>query len=189
MNIERFKMIIDFQEPLLCVQGDIFDTPADHIAFAVNYPNTEGQSENGYSGFAGEICQRFWPDLKNIKFKKGEIRSHRAQGKTFHAMAVHSNEPEGWKDSPYLIEDCLNRLPVDSTEVIAIVLIGGGKAGKKWKASVNNIVGMSRSYKTAVLYIKEIDYYRAALSLGVIRQSIPLQLLPKTKKYRAQLAS
>jgi len=189
MNIEKFKIITGFQEPLLCIQGDIFDTPADHIAFAVNYPNKDGQSENGFTGFAGEVCRRFWPGLNNIVFTKGEVRSHRSQGKTFHALAVHTNEVNGWQDAPQLIESCLNRIPVGSEEVITIVLIGGGKAGKKWKASVNNIVGMSRSYKTVVLYIKEEDYFQTALRLGVIRQSIPLQLLPKTKKYRAQLAS
>lgn len=184
MNIEQFKKIIEFQEPLICIQGDIFETPADHIAFAVNYPGAEGRYDND-TGFAGEVCQRYWPNLKDIEFKKGETRSHRCDGKTFHAMAVHANEANGWKDAPSLIELCLNKLPVSSTEVIAIVLIGGGLAGKKWKAGVENLVGMSRSYKTIVLYIKERDYYEAMLKTGLACISIPLNLYPKTKKVRA----
>jgi len=188
MNIHQFKKAIAFQEPLLCIQGDIFDTPADHIAFAVNYPNCMGSYDNS-GGFAGEVCSLAWPELKNIKFSKGEVRHHRFMGKTYHAMAVHTNEVNGWQDTPELLELCLNRLPVDSTEIIAIVLIGGGVSGKKWKASVNNIVGMSKSYKTVALYVKEQKHYQALLALGVVCQTIPLSLLPKTKKYRAELAA
>jgi len=109
MNIEKFKRAICFQEPLLCIQGDIFETPADHIAFAVNYPNSEGHYDNNDTGVAAEVCQRYWPELKNIKFEKGETRSHRSMGKTFHALAVHTNELNGWKDAPQLIETCLNK--------------------------------------------------------------------------------
>lgn len=181
-------MIIDFQEPMICLQGDIFDTPADHIAFAVNYPNSSGDFGNT-GGFAGEVCRRFWPELEFIKFKRGEIRAHTSHGKTFHAMAVHTNEIDGWKDTPELIESCLNRLPVSSEEVIALVLIGGGKAGKRWKANVKNIVGMSRSYKTTVLYIRDSERYQAILAARLAYQGIPLHLVPKTQKYRAQLAS
>ncbi|MCX6795374.1 MAG: hypothetical protein NT165_01415 [Candidatus Falkowbacteria bacterium] len=188
MNIETFKRFIDFQEPLLCIQGDIFETPADHIVFAVNYPNLLGQYNNN-QGFAGEVCRKFWPGLDNIQFEKGEIRSHLSKGKCFHAIAVHTNEPDGWNESPELIESCLNRLPVSSVEVVAMVLIGGGKSGKKWKSGVNNIVGMSRSCKTIVLYIKQIEQYQALLSIGLGYRSIPLNLFPKTKKYRAQLSA
>jgi len=147
MDIYQFKKAICFQEPLLCIQGDIFDTPADHIAFAVHYPNKNGHYNNS-GGFAGDVCQQAWPELKSIQFAKGETRSHRYGGKTFHAMAVHSNEPNGWKDAPELIELCLNKLPVNSIEVIATVLMGGGKSGAKWNASIQNVIGMSRSYKT-----------------------------------------
>ncbi|MFA5023776.1 MAG: hypothetical protein WC523_02345 [Patescibacteria group bacterium] len=188
MNLYQFKKTIAFQEPLLCVQGDIFETPADHIAFAVNYPNGNGEFNNS-GGFAGEVCRQAWPELKNIKFTKGETRSHRYCGKIYHAIAVHSNEPDGWKDTPELIELCLNKLPVDSTEVIAIVLIGGGKAGKKWKANINNLIGMSRTYKTIALYVKEPELRKALMELGIICQSIPLNFFPKTKKYRAELAA
>jgi len=187
MNIAKFKLLIGFQEPLLCIQGDIFETPADHIVFAVNYPNSEGQYDNS-SGFAAEVCRNYWPELSNIKFEKGESRSCLSKGKFFHAIAVHANEPNGWKDTPELIESCLNRLPVSSEEVIAIVLIGGGVAGKKWKSSVNNITGMSRSYKTIVLYVKKPDYYQAIMQTGLAYRSIPLSLLPKSRKYRAELA-
>ena len=185
MNITRFKQIIDFQEPLLCILGDVFKTPVDHIAFAVNYPNSAGEYNNSDTGFAADVCKRYWPELKKIEFKKGEIRSHRFMGKTYHAMAVHTNESYGWQDSPHLIELCLNKLPVSSEEVIAVILIGGGVSGNKWKASVNNIVGMSKSYKTIVLYIKEIEYYKIILDTGLAYATIPLNFLPKTKKYRA----
>ncbi len=188
MNIYQFKKAIAFQEPLLCIQGDIFQTPADHIAFAVNYPNCAGEYNNS-GGFAGQVCAEAWPELKNIKFAKGEIRHHLFMGKTYHAMAVHTNEVNGWKETPELLEFCLNRLPVDSTEVIAIVLIGGGKAGAKWKASVNNIIGMARSYKTIALYVKEEKPYQALLALGIVCQTIPLNFFPKTKKYRAELVA
>ena len=187
MNIAKFKLLIGFQEPLLCIQGDIFETPADHIVFAVNYPNSEGQYDNS-NGFAAEVCHNYWPELSDIKFQKGEIRSCLSKGKFFHAIAVHTNEPNGWRDSPKLIEDCVNRLPVSSEEVIASVLIGGGVAGKKWKSSINNIVGLSRSYKTIVLYVKEQDYYQAIMQTGLAYQSIPINLLPKSRKYRAELA-
>jgi len=188
MNLYQFKKAVAFQEPMLCIQGDIFDTPADHIAFAVNYPNTQGDFNNS-GGFAGEICSKFWPELKNIKFAKGEIRSHRFMGKIYHAMAVHTNEIDGWQETPELLEMCLNKLPVDSTEVITVVLIGGGVAGKKWKASIKNVIGMSRSYKTVVLYVKEPEYHKALAALGIICESIPLNFFPKTKKYRAELAA
>jgi hypothetical protein len=48
---------------------------------------------------------------------------------------------------------------------------------------------MSRSYKTIALYVKEIKPYQALLQLGIVCQTIPLNFLPKTKKYRAELAA
>ncbi|MFA4942729.1 MAG: hypothetical protein WC564_03785 [Patescibacteria group bacterium] len=104
-------------------------------------------------------------------------------------MAVHTNEIGGWKNAPELIRVCLNKLPTSSVEVIAVVLIGGGISGKKWKAGLDNIIGMSQSYKTVVLYIKEKNYYEAALRTGIAFQGIPLELFPKTIKYRAALVA
>ncbi|MFA4942730.1 MAG: hypothetical protein WC564_03790 [Patescibacteria group bacterium] len=72
MNIEKFKKAINFQDPMLCVQGDIFETPADHIAFAVNYPNSEGEYNNSDTGFAAKVCEDHWPELANIKFEKAK---------------------------------------------------------------------------------------------------------------------
>ncbi|HNX10792.1 MAG TPA: hypothetical protein PKI61_01495 [bacterium] len=189
MNIRKFKDYIGYQEPMMCIQGDILETELDDIVFAVNYPNLSGEYDNT-GGFAGEICRRFWPELKDIKFTEGEVISHYAQGKRFHAIAVHSNEPNGWKNAPALIESCLNKIRVSSEEGLAIVLIGSGAAGKKWKASVDNIVGMSRSYKNVVLYIKNKDYYKALIRAAMTYESIPLHLAPKTLKYRTrELAS
>jgi hypothetical protein len=137
MTKDKFKRIIGYFDPLMCVQGNIFETPANHIAFAVHYPNGKGEFKN-CTGFAGDVCSYAWPELKDIKFEKGEVRSHEYCGKTYHAMAVHSNELGGWDKAPEFIELCLNKIPVNDKEVIATVLIGGGEAGKKWKANPKN---------------------------------------------------
>lgn len=166
---------------MLCVQGDIFITPADHIAFAVNYPKKDGTWANT-GGFAKLVEERGWEGLSKIKFTKGESVSKKIGGKTYHAMAVHSNEPGGWDEAPELIHFCLNNLPVDSVEMVAIVLIGGGKSGEDFKANVKNIEGMSRTYKSIVLYVKEVEHYGLLLARGLAAAAIPFA--PKTRKYR-----
>ncbi len=183
MNLTRFLTIIGYQQPLVCIQGDILDTPADHIAFAVHYPDSNGNYNNS-GGFAGVIAEKFWPEIATTKFEPGKPISKKIKGKTFHALPVHSNEPNGWDDAPGYITQCLNLLPVDSTEVIATVLIGGGKAGTQFKASVKNLEGLSRTYKTVVLYVKELQQYEALLKYGLVSATIPLEALPRAKKYR-----
>lgn len=188
MKLNKFLSALGLQKPLVAIQGDIFDTPADHIAFAVHYPNKKGESDNSKSGFASQVYEHGWTSLKTIKFKAGWPVTKKIKGKYFHALPVHSNEEGGWEGSPELIQDCLNRLPVSSTEVVAIVLIGGGAAGLKYKASVRNIEGMVKSYKTVVLYVYEDWMMKLLCDTGVVVEylpkNIPMLNLPKVMHYR-----
>lgn len=182
MTLLKFLKSLGTQEPLVAVQGNVLDTPADHIAFAIHYPNSIGERPPISGGFAFDVANKVWPELIHYVPKKGEVLSKRVFGKTYHAMAVHSNEINGWKESPQLIESCLNKLPVNSSEVIACVMIGGGNAGKKWKANVENISGMVNSYKTVVLYVYEPDMYNILLQCGII--SMPFPTKGSLKTYR-----
>lgn len=172
MNLTHFLAIAGLQKALTCVRGDILKTHADHIAFAVNYPNNLGQFDNT-TGFAGQVAKKFWPELVNIRFKPGVPVSHTVKGKTYHALPVHSNEDGGWDLAPGLIHGGLNALPVPSEEVITCVLIGAGDAGRKWNVNIKNIEGMSKSYKTIVLYVKELQQYDALMRLGIASATIP----------------
>lgn len=51
MILEKFLRSLGLQKPLLAVKGDIFATPADHIAFAVHWPNKQGYSNNNNGVF------------------------------------------------------------------------------------------------------------------------------------------
>ena len=82
---------LGLQKPLLAVQGDIFDTPADHIAFAVHWPNKEGYSNNDNGGFASLVAAHGWDDIGKISFEKGRPQSKYIRGKYFHALPVHTN--------------------------------------------------------------------------------------------------
>ena len=167
MKIHEFFRLVNLQEPLYCVHGDIFKTPAKHIAFAVNYPDKKGNYCNE-GGFAGEVLEKHWPELGSIRFTKGEPISRYSNGKYWHALPVHTNEADGWEETPGLIESCLNKLPVNSTEVVTCVLIGGGVAGKKWGANIKNIGGMLSSIKTIVLYVYEADMFQLLVGTGIV---------------------
>ncbi|MCX6757373.1 MAG: hypothetical protein NTZ44_00605 [Candidatus Nomurabacteria bacterium] len=180
MNLTQFLNAIKRQKPLICIQGDIFLTPADHIVFAVNYPSKDGKWNNT-GGFAGDVVARGWTNLPEIKFEKGQTISKKIFGKTYHAIAVHSNEEYGWDEAPDLIQLCLDKLPVNSTSVMAIVLIGGGKAGEKYVASIKNVEGISRTYKTVVLYVKEVEHYKYLLAAGYVSAVVDV---PRTFKLR-----
>ncbi len=186
MNKYEFLNNLGLREPMLCVHGDIFETPADHIAFAVHYPNKEGYSNNANGGFSHEVQKRFWPQLADIVFEKGVPRSYTAWGKMFHALPVHTNEEGGWDEAPQLIQACLRKLPVSSTEVIATVLMGGGSSGLKWKANPGNIEGMMLAPKTVVLYVNDDKLYEQLLALGIVANGlVPSQrLLYKTFQSR-----
>lgn len=188
MNLYQFFAATKRQKPLLAMQGNIFQTPAEHIAFAVHWPNDAGHYNNNDGGFSSQVANHGWPELASIRFNKGEVRSKFIKGKTFHAMAVHTPQKGGWDETPLLIEECLNSFPVSNSEVIACVLIGGGHAGQKYKASVNNMEGMIRTYKTTVLYVYDDAMYRLLIAMGVVAQSLPYALplsqVPKPMLYR-----
>lgn len=183
MNIFHFFSALKRQKPLVAVQGDIFNTPADHIAFAVHWPNDAGHFDNDDGGFSSLVANYGWPELATIRFEKGKPKSKKINGKTFHALPVHTPQDGGWDESPELIEECLNKLPVSSHKVIACVLIGGGNAGQKYKASVRNLEGMLRTHKTVVLYVYDQSMFDLLLMTGVVAQplpwGIPLDKIPK----------
>lgn len=133
------------------VQGNVFDTSLNHIAFAVN---TEGYND---SGFAGAVSSRFWPTLSNIGPRKlGEtlsFSSKETDGKTFHALVCHSLEGEGWKKTPEEVVRCLDQLDVPTNEHIAVVLMGSGMIGQMMGANVPAILnGMKKSKKKLEVY-------------------------------------
>lgn len=176
MNLYEFLNAIGRQKPLLAVQGDIFSTPADHIAFAVHWPNDKGYSNNDNGGFSSQVARYGWSDLGQIVFEKGKPETRKIKGKYFHALPVHTPQDGGWDETPMLIEECLNKLPVSSGEVIACVLIGGGNAGQKYNANVRNLEGMIRTYKTVALYVYEKEMYDLLLMTGVVASPIPLNI-------------
>lgn len=188
MYLHEFMQATGIQKPLLAYRGNIFETPADHIAFAVHWPNDEGYSNNDNGGFSSRVAEFGWPELGSITFRKGISVSKKINGKHFHALPVHTPQKDGWDETPYLIEDCLNKLPVSSTDVIAIVLIGGGKAGEKYKASIKNLEGMIRTYKTVVLYVYDDIMFNLLIGTGVVAQGTPLGTplseMPRVYKYR-----
>lgn len=169
MDKREFLEAVGLTEPMLAVQGDIFTTPADHIAFAVNFPSADGSYRNS-GGFAGEVARMYWPELVDYKFERGKPVSRFCTqlGKTLHALPVHSNEEGGWKDAPILITDCFNQLHVPSNEVIASVLIGGGKSGAEFGANPRNIEAMAMSYKTIVVYLLEETMMYHAIQSGLL---------------------
>lgn len=187
MKLDKFMATLGLQKPLLAVQGDIFSTPADHIAFGVHWPNKEGHYNNNDGGFSSLVASYGWQDLGEVVFEKGVPITKRIRGKYFHALPVHTPEEGGWHESPKLIELCLNKLEVPSTEVIAVVLIGGGNAGQKYKASVSNIEGMIRSYKTVVLYVFQDWMFDLLVTTGIVAEATPSNMsltnLPKVIKY------
>jgi hypothetical protein len=130
------------------VRGDIFRTSLKHIAFAVN---AEGFND---AGFAGAVSSRFWPELANTGGKAlGEVLSHQAGGKTFHAMVCHELQGKGWSRTPTLVEECLNSLGVSEEEPIAVVLMGSGMIGQMGGADVLSILGgLARSRKRVAVY-------------------------------------
>lgn len=181
MNLYQFLFATGNQKPLIAIQGNIFETPADHIAFAMHYK--KDSRVNHLIGFAGKVAKYGWPELKDIDFEKGVPVTQKIKGKHFHACPIHTNEEGGWDEAPELIEQCFNKLPVSGDEVVASVLMGGGLAGMKYKATVNNLQGMVRTYKTVVLYVYEKNIFDLLVGVGAIAATIPthgkLSNLPK----------
>lgn len=188
--LDNFLESLGLQKPLIAIQGDIFETIANHIAFAVHWDNKGQKTETNNDGFAAKVAKNGWSDLCKIKFKKGEPQSKLINGKWFHALPIHTNEEGGWEEAPGLIKTCLDKLTiVSSVEVIATVLMGGGASGEKYKASVRNLEGMLGTHKTIVLYVNPNDnLYDLLVGTGVVAQPLPngmnLLHLPKVIKYQ-----
>lgn len=128
-------------------RGDVFQSGAKHIAFAVN---TEGYND---AGFAGAISRK-WPELANTGEKKlGSVMSKTIDGVTYHALVCHSLGGDGWKRTPEAVEFCLDALNALEGETIAIVLMGAGMVGQMGGADVfGNLGGMARSSKRVAVY-------------------------------------
>lgn len=188
MDLQQFLISNGLQKPLVAFQGDIFNTNALHIAFGVHWRNSKGELNNAHSGFAALVAAYGWPELATFEFEKGKPETKFIKGKYFHALPVHANEKDGWDEAPELICQCLNLLNVSGTEVITCVLIGGGDSGLKYKATIKNMEGFIKSYKTVVLYIHDDNLYELLVGTGVVARAIPinsgLTQLPKVFKYR-----
>lgn len=187
MNLQEFLTANGLQKPLVAYRGDIFDTKAHHIAFGVHWRNSKGELNNAHSGFAALVAAYGWPELATFEFEKGKPETKFIKGKYFHALPIHSNEKNGWDEAPELICQCLNLINVPGTEVISCVLMGGGDSGLKYKATVRNIEGFIKTYKTVVLHIHDDNLYELLVGTGVVARAIPINCsltqLPKVFKY------
>lgn len=130
------------------VHGDVLASPYTHIAFAVN---AEGINDDGFAGF---VSSKDWPELAYIGPQKlGDILTRQAEGRVYHALVCHSLGEDGWKDTPAIIERCLNKLDVPDGETIAVVKIGGGLVGQMMGADVDaNLKAIAQSNKKVVVY-------------------------------------
>ncbi len=141
------------------VCGDIFETEAKHIAFALNM---EGSID---CGFAWELSKRYWPELEFCgKNELGTVLSKKIGDKTFHALICHSCE-NGWNENQIeIIKECFDKIPSEG-EAIATVAIGTGPASlsnialKSLGAKLPNVAdykqiicGMHESYQEVFYY-------------------------------------
>ncbi len=129
------------------INGNVFDTPYNHIAFAIN---TKGYND---AGFAGQVSERV-PKIANTGKKDlGEVVSIESKGKIFHGLVCHSLEDNGWGGAPKAIITCLEKIQVTDTEPIAVVLMGAGMIGQMSGADVKaNIRAIHQSKKNCVVY-------------------------------------
>ena len=132
------------------VRGDIFTASQKHIAFAVN---TQGYND---AGFAGQVSGGIWPELANTGGNQlGEVLAHKAGAKTYYALVCHSLDRGGWRDTPRIARECLDKITVPKNEVIAIVLMGSGPIGVAQGADVEAILAsMEQSKKKLVVYTR-----------------------------------
>lgn len=134
------------------INGDIFNTPHKHIAFAIN---TEGFND---SGFAGQVAMRA-PQITTPSIggnNLGDVVSAEVEGKTFHGLVCHSLKENGWKHAPSSIIECLNKINVSDDEPIAIILMGAGMIGQMSGADIKaNINAIYASKKNCIIYTPE----------------------------------
>ena len=129
------------------VRGDIFNTEAKHIAFAIN---TEGVND---AGFAGIVARKYWPELESCgKHELGTVLSKTVGDKTFHALVCHSLR-SGWgDDQTEVIRQCFDSIPADG-EQVASIAIGTGLIGVLSGADFKQILcGMHDSKQEIVLH-------------------------------------
>lgn len=132
------------------VRGDIFEAPQKYIAFAVN---AEGYND---AGFAAQVSARIWPKLADTGGNQlGEVLKHRSGNKTYYALVCHTLDLDGWKETPRIALECLDKIDVPNNEEIAVVLMGSGPVGKLQGANVDAIFkGMELSKKKLVVYTR-----------------------------------
>ncbi|MCL2280770.1 hypothetical protein FWC31_02685 [Candidatus Saccharibacteria bacterium] len=128
---------------------DVFGYEGIDIAFAVN---TEGFND---SGFAGQVAERFWPELANTEpCELGTVMSKTADdGRTYHALVCHSLK-NGWGgNQAEIIEKCFNNIPDSTERTVASIAIGRGLVGQLTGADTEQIeAGMEASKTSIILY-------------------------------------
>ncbi len=132
------------------INGDIFQSPNSHIAFAVN---TNGYNDDGFAGF---VSRNHWRELACTGEKKlGEVLTKKTDTVTFHALVCHSLTENVWNKAAETITKCLDSIDVPDTETIAIVLIGSGMIGQMTGANQLQILtGMANSKKKVAIYYR-----------------------------------
>lgn len=130
------------------IRGNIFAASQKRIAFAVN---KEGINDDG---FAGQISDEIWPQLADTGGNNlGEVLTHVKDDVTYYAIVCHSLDPGGWKDTPTILAECLDKINIPPSEEIAIVLMGSGLIGLAGGADVTAILkAMEESKNKLVVY-------------------------------------
>ena len=130
------------------VRGDVLAGGHRHIAFGVN---TEGYNSQG---FAGIIAGHYWPALRNTGPKRlGEVMGHSVGPYLFHALVCHSLSPNGFRQTPTIITQCLDAISLPDGEEIACVLVGSGPVGLALGADIPAILeGIRRSRQQVAVY-------------------------------------
>lgn len=135
-------MIIDMKK------GDIFESEATYIAFAIN---SEGFND---SGFAGVVAAKFWPELADETgpSRMGSVFKQIVNGKVFYAVVCHALS-KGWDQTPEVLLQALDSIDLDEGAVLNCVLMGGGVVGRMQGADTYAIMGaMARSKHSIVVY-------------------------------------
>ena len=135
---------------------DVFNTPHNHIAFAIN---TEGFNEDG---FVGKIFVKGYTDLflNTGKKEMGDVISIKIREKTFHGLVCYSLK-HGWDNSPQVITSCLEKIETD--EPIAVVLMGATMFRQVYEGFdiVANTKAIHNANKNVILYNR--DYSEKAV--------------------------
>lgn len=127
--------------------GDILASKETKIAFATN---VEGYND---AGFAGAVARRHWPELLNCGQRKpGTIQEMQVDDRTFFAFVCHSLSPDGWANTPKIVQKTLDTLCPNGEE-IACVMMGNGPVGKLMGADVPAILeAMAQSRAKVTIY-------------------------------------